>query len=83
MNAAAKKLTKANAEGRREMTTTSTMAGKPSMYEVNANGDRSFRSSSLDRVMSVARLWRQQGHEPHVYEIGDDECGRVTCYRIW
>lgn len=43
------------------------------MYEVSANGNRTYRNGSAAKVAAVAAAWRRQGHEPRAYAILDGE----------
>lgn len=45
------------------------------MYEVNANGNRSYKSDSAAKVADIAVAWAAQGHEPHAYAIRNTESG--------
>ena len=52
------------------------------MYEVNANGHRSFSSVDPGKVASVAVTWDRQGHEPELYVTGERADGKVGAKRV-
>lgn len=50
-------------------------------YEVNANGNRTYANANKAKVMSVAKAWKKQGHEPKMYAILEIE-GKVATEEI-
>jgi hypothetical protein len=45
--------------------------GTTIMYEVNANGNKSYRNASAKKVAEVAVAWKKNGFEPKAYALAD------------
>lgn len=51
------------------------------MYEVNANGNRSYKNSSAAKVADVACEWRKQGHSPSAFAIRERD-GKIAVAEV-